>query len=468
MKLFLLIVLALCATANQIEYKISYPHGLYKFALTISGSPRESQTLYDIAKEKKVFELLSQKDLEDLKEVIFYLTKSHNLGYEANRGFSLDDIYTIKSIQARDLEDLRERTLGILPLPLEEKIYTILAKIEPFYKKEIWNDSLTHILSKKKIYDELSVRINLDEYFETLKLIYQSAWPTSQKFFIGLAPIPAKSGHSTASSVGIIESVHVLTNETDDSGRFGVIIHEMAHSLYKEQTSLTRQRWTNWIIKNSPNKKIEHIFLQNYNEVFATIIGNGHVYELLEGKPDPSSWYNDEIIDTLAKLLFEDFKEYIINKKPLDENFFKNSLAKIQKETPKLLDLNDLYLKEIALVSNLEKKTTVQVRDQFRNMFHSNSIYGHDNLDADYLKELSGYIDEYHSPVLVLKNKNDFLKIEHKLNKKNKVTLKKFISSKDKTLVLKDGNVAFFFFHAKSINEFNSELELLKKQKYIK
>lgn len=468
MKYLLFSFLSLSAFAYQIEYKISYPHGLYKFAHTVAGSPRESQTLYDLANDKKFFETFTPSDIADLKEVLFYLTKSHELGYEASRNFSLDDFYIIKSIQARDLEDLKERTLGILPLPLEEKLYLLLAKMEPFYKKEIWNDSLTDLLSKKKKYDELSQKIGLYDFFETLKLIYQSAWPASQKFYIGLAPIPAKDGHSTASSVGIVESVHVLTNETDDSGRFGVIIHEMAHSLYKEQTNETRQRWTNWIINNSPNKKVEHLFLQNYNEVFATIIGNGHVFEMLEGKLDPTSWYNDEIINTLAKLLYEDFKEYLINKKPLDENFFKHALSKIQKEAPKLLDLNDLYLKEIALVSNLEKKKTIQVRDQFRNLFHSKSIYGHDNLDADYLKKLSGYIEENHSPVLVLKNKNDFLKIEHKLNKKNKKSLKNFISSKDKTLVLKNGNVAFFFFHAKDLEEFNTELELLKKQKYIK
>lgn len=468
MKYLLFSFLSLSAFAYQIEYKISYPHGLYKFAHTVAGSPRESQTLYDLAKDKKFFETFTPSDIADLKEVLFYLTKSHELGYEASRNFSLDDFYIIKSIQARDLEDLKERTLGILPLPLEEKLYLLLAKMEPFYKKEIWNDSLADLLSKKKKYDELSQKIGLYDFFETLKLTYQSAWPASQQFYVGLAPIPAKEGHSTASSIGIVESVGVLTQELDDSGRFGVIIHEMAHSLYKEQTTATRERWTEWITKNSPNQNVSRLFLANYNEIFATIIGNGYAFELLEGKIDQTDWYNDEIINTLAKLLYEDFKEYLINKKPLDENFFKHALIKINKEAPKLQNLNELYLKEIALASNLEKDSTKNSRDSFRNIFHSSSIYGHITIQGEYLLKLDEYLKEFHSPVLVMNNKNEFLKISKKLNSKNKKALKTFIKSNNKSLVLKNNSDAYFFFYAKNINELSNELETLKKQKYIK
>jgi len=57
------------------------------------------------------------------------------------------------------------------------------------------------------------------------------------------------------------------------------------------------------------------------NEVLATDLGNGYVYEQLDGKTDTYDWYNRKYINLMAKQIYPLVKEYIDEKKPMDKNF---------------------------------------------------------------------------------------------------------------------------------------------------
>lgn len=460
------ILFSFCCLASNIHYKISYPHGLFKFALTMAGSSNESKTLYQIASDKKFFDILTPKDVEDLQLVLTFLSKSYSSEYGNTKGISLEEIYTIRSIQSVDLADFKERTLGLLPLNIENNFFKLLLKIEPFYKKEIWNHSLNSLLNIKKAFDAYHEEIGFDEIFKSLKVFYQSNWPDDQEFTVGLYPIPAKEGHSTARSLGIVESVGVLTEKNSNEDVFGVVIHEMAHSLYREQRPVISEKWNNWV-NSSKDMSSKNILSTNLNEVLATIIGNGYIYQRIVKKLDSSSWYNDDAINDIAKLLYEDTLEYLMQSKPLDETYFTHAISKINKELPTLASLYSEHLKNIVLVSNLND-TVFESKNLLKNNFIIHSIYGYTGINKEFNKSFKLNLKEKHTPVLIFNNKKEFKKISNYLNKKEVSELNKFIKSDSSNAVLSaHGKTPYILIYAKDLKELESVIKDLKSKKYI-
>ncbi|MBT1696720.1 hypothetical protein KK083_07535 [Fulvivirgaceae bacterium PWU4] len=57
------------------------------------------------------------------------------------------------------------------------------------------------------------------------------------------------------------------------------------------------------------------------NEVLATALGNGYVFENLNKARDTGTWYNWRYIDLMAKQVYPVISDYIKGKKAIDKNF---------------------------------------------------------------------------------------------------------------------------------------------------
>jgi hypothetical protein len=64
--------------------------------------------------------------------------------------------------------------------------------------------------------------------------------------------------------------------------------------------------------------------LQIMNEVLATALGNGYVYEKIDGKTDLNDWYANKYINLLARKIYPLVTDYIRQKKPIDKIFIDN------------------------------------------------------------------------------------------------------------------------------------------------
>jgi hypothetical protein len=65
------------------------------------------------------------------------------------------------------------------------------------------------------------------------------------------------------------------------------------------------------------------------NEVLATALGNGYVYEQLDGKIDDGDWYNRKYISLMAKQIYPLVTEYI-NEKKIDRSFIDNYIKQYE------------------------------------------------------------------------------------------------------------------------------------------
>src|SRR5690606_27185854 len=57
------------------------------------------------------------------------------------------------------------------------------------------------------------------------------------------------------------------------------------------------------------------------NEALATALGNGYVFEQLNGVLDTEDWYFNKYINLMAKEIYPLVKEYLDNNKPIDKKF---------------------------------------------------------------------------------------------------------------------------------------------------
>ncbi|WET47430.1 hypothetical protein PYS58_12625 [Chryseobacterium indologenes] len=111
----------------------------------------------------------------------------------------------------------------------------------------------------------------------------------------------------------------VQTNLKDYTGFFSVMLHETYHILNDEQ-SLAVKKDIAKFFKENPSKYSNYAY-QLMNEALATALGNGYVYESLNGKTDSNDWYYSPYVNLMARKIYPTVKEYVAQKKPIDKNF---------------------------------------------------------------------------------------------------------------------------------------------------
>jgi hypothetical protein len=97
------------------------------------------------------------------------------------------------------------------------------------------------------------------------------------------------------------------------------MLHETYHIIYDEQSLEVKTQIDTYFKENK--SKCSNYAYQLMNEVLATDLGNGYVYEQLDGKTDTYDWYKRKYINLMAKQIYPLVKEYIDEKKPMDKNF---------------------------------------------------------------------------------------------------------------------------------------------------
>lgn len=100
---------------------------------------------------------------------------------------------------------------------------------------------------------------------------------------------------------------------------FCVLMHEIFHNVYDWQSLEVKKNIESWFLANpSPNSQYAYSLL---NEALATAMGNGYIYEGINGKTEKDQWYNMKYIDQMAQAIYPMVKEYANNKKPIDNHF---------------------------------------------------------------------------------------------------------------------------------------------------
>lgn len=134
---------------------------------------------------------------------------------------------------------------------------------------------------------------------------------------------------------------------------FSVLMHEIYHNIYDGQSLALKQDIRSWFANNtSPNSQYALLLL---NETLATALGNGHVHEQLNGKPNEGIWYNMKYINLMAKQMYPLVKQYLAEKRTMDKDFVDRYIALYDKHFPDWTkELDNLFSNRFVIADNHE------------------------------------------------------------------------------------------------------------------
>jgi predicted metal-dependent hydrolase len=351
------------------NYKISKPYCVFNFMETVKGSSTTSSTLRDYINDK------TKNDVEFKKLCKDYLKIKLTDGYKIS-GFPDDrlmyrsnyDLVSMNAVNASNFNDFKQRNVGIITFDDNQKLIAILKKAEIVYDKIIWNDNKIKIEKQLKAlskYKEINASI-----YEKFNNFYNSSWIKEVPFQVAIYPIPGKKGNTIATPHINSLCVSVLTDETDYSVRNGIVLHEMCHILYENQSAEFQNQLDKYFKNNTSSySRLAYTYI---NEGLATALGNGWAYKKMNKKIDETDWYNNETINGFAKVLYPLIESYLQQNKSLDADFVDNAIELFSKKFPNsICNYEQSLNKTITYCDNFEE---IEVVDHLGKYFNISGL----------------------------------------------------------------------------------------------
>jgi hypothetical protein len=268
------------------------------------------------------------------------------------------DLLWIAASNSKNLNDFSERIIGILPHATHNAFIRVLEQMAPYYDDLIWQKEQANILRMEQQLEPYKKQI--EDVFLSVSTFYNSDWNTKISFKILLYPIPLNQGNTTAIPMGNALICGYLSHNAESYiSLLGVIVHEMCHVLYGEQSPEMQHELEQWFLTSeSAFKKLAYNYV---DEGLATALGNGWAYEQMNGVLDTGDWYNDAYINGFAKTMYPLTKKYLNNARPINKEFVSKSIALFAKKFPKALRETKILMNEVQIFSNTEIESEIDV-----------------------------------------------------------------------------------------------------------
>lgn len=373
-----ILVVVIRIQAQKVEIKASRLHGLLVFVYSNMNRPHYTPYLKELTDNSEYRDQMKMI-LADSAGIEKNLNQGLNYtdgvkGYAD--GFGVDDLFEIQSAYAKDIDDLFIRLQNTLPIDEHLKFKKILKAAEPIYEKLIWVPNYSKFSEIERLYQGNAKKWDMNTLFEKASTFYNASWPKDFDFLVVLYPIPNGAKKSNAHSLAAFESVGVIIGEKDHAGRFGVIFHEMMHSLYSAQSNEFKKEHLSYyeLDKKDADLPFRKGAQKFANEVFATVLGNGWFYEVVTGKKDESSWYNDIHIETLAHAMFDITKSYLEQNKKIDKEYINQYIQAFKKSFPNYAEEKDYLFQEVDIYHTAKIFQTQDIRKAFRSIIRSSDL----------------------------------------------------------------------------------------------
>lgn len=369
-----LLFFSLAAHADiSVEYRISPIHGLIKFVYSAADFPHQSENLKELLQRSSYNTPEIQKAIETIKALkpsLFRGIEFHSQPFDDRAdGMEVSQFITEQGIYATSIQDLGERIGGMMPLSDHARFLAALKVIEPVYKKLVWDKSISQLRSRKKDFEKIAKKADLTQMFNRAREFYHADWPAGADFIVGLFPIvfiKDFKNQSTGSSFGAVEEYGVMIDSDEDSvGGFGVIFHELSHSLYSAQPAEIMEKLNGYFTNNpSPYQLQAHTW---FNEAVATALGNGWAAERAKPKKPDERWYNNPTVQTYAKAIYPLTKSYLEEGKSMDQTYIDSVIKIFSEVLPDSIYNYDGLLNRAILLSDqrLGSDTSLEFRKSF-------------------------------------------------------------------------------------------------------
>lgn len=344
----------------KVKIQTSEVLSLFYMAESITRHPSRSTYLRDIYEATRGDKLdveasLSQVFMTAPTGITFH-EQRHNLPTERHSGQNYSDILEIMALQADDLDDFLDRTRALMPVSAHARFAANMRALDPLHREHVWEPSSGFLADAKLDLERARSAYKMEELLQRISTFYGSDWPSSEPIIIGLIPIPGKreAAVSYAHSAGAYEFVEVL--EHDHTGaRFGVLIHELCHSLYEAQPPSLQLTQSQWF--RASKTLSAYLAATEINEAVATAIGNGWVEADIQGQDVMKlPWYNDPVIDKFSKAIYPPIKAYLEQGKQWDKKLNDQMIEAFREAFPESFRSTMFVFQDIAIFEDTKSK----------------------------------------------------------------------------------------------------------------
>jgi hypothetical protein len=350
----------------EFKYKLSKPYCVLNFMETSIGNHGTSKTLKVFIDDKLQNNEEFKNICAEFKKInLEYYFKRSEFPVKRSQNNSTFDLISMHAVNANNLEEFKEKCIGLIPLSSNQKLFEVLSKAEIIYDKIIWNEYKKK--AQKQVKALSKYKILNAEIFNKFNLFYNSTWTKDIPFQVAIYPIPGRIGVTSATPHINSLCIGILTDEINDSAINGVILHEMCHILYGEQSVDFQQKLNSDFDKNkSPFSNFAYSY---FNEALATALGNGWSYKKMNSKMDESEWYNDVIINDFAKTLYPLVNDYLEQDKVVDSKFIDEAIISFGTKFPNAIyEYSNLLNTTIFYSDAIEENEAVNIIGNYFNI----------------------------------------------------------------------------------------------------
>lgn len=285
-----------------------------------------------------------------------------------------------KNLIATDnLIDFKLRSIGLVPNNSLNRLCDILMKFAAVYNQLIYEPNKQQFEKQLAAIIKYSEQNDMAKYLETGLLFYNASWDNSIPFEIAFYPLPNSQGFTAQAFYNNFISA-IETKLTDYKDLFSVMLHEIFHIVYDEQPLAVKNKLYQ-DFKQHPSKCSTYAYLL-LNEVLATALGNGYVYEKLSGAPDANDWYNAKYINLMAKQIYPLVSRYIAEKRPIDDAFIDTYINLYEQYFPGWInEMDNLMTYRYILSEKIEDFNTIGQLYRRRSMSEAEDNINESSID---------------------------------------------------------------------------------------
>jgi hypothetical protein len=362
--LLIMLFLVTFSYAQKATFKIKYSEQLAVFIFLQNLSEDYPENVYKTEFQKSKYYTEKYKTsvskFEKLK--IDYSYPFDEFPFGSKKAMQTEDIIKKNLIETETLKDFKQRSVGLVPNKTLEDLAQAISDFTPIYNELIYDPNKEKFEKQLEGIIQYSNEHQMQKYFETGLLFYNSSWDNSIPFEIAFYPLPNSQGFTAQAFYNNFISA-VQTDLDSYKDLFSVMLHETYHLIYDEQ-SLEVKTEIDTYFKDSKSNYSNYAY-QLMNEALATALGNGYVYENLDGKIDKGDWYNKKYINLMAKQIYPMVREYIDQKKTIDKNFIDNYINLYEVNFPNWINELDHIMSYRYVITENEKDFST-IRQLFR------------------------------------------------------------------------------------------------------
>lgn len=340
--------------AFTVKLQIDKPYCLLNFMETLRTRGYYGPTLYEHYSKSKYNDDEKLTKLVGDYAGVKIAYKYHLDGYPKYRFLAKDrstsDVFFALSARADSLEEWKQMTAGIIPFADHQRLFEILAAVEPIYDELVWAPYYDTAQDRLKGLRAYAEQVNLGGMLGPIARFLNSSWSADIPLVVTFSIVPGEQIRLIPPPLGNVIRAGLLTESDDYSWYIGLIAHEFAHRAFAEQPLKQHLQIDQWLTESkSPHRGTVNLM---FNEVLGGAIGH-RVREDLLGHAQAFT-YDQALVNVMDEALYPLVVSYLTEDKSIDRAFVDECLALYEKTFPNALYEYQSLLSVYYLLTDLE------------------------------------------------------------------------------------------------------------------